>query len=68
MSDGWYDGRMPRRRPLAAPTETFPTFDEIARRAHELFLADGRCIERIFECWHRAEDELLDRAARRAIR
>lgn len=68
MTDGPYHGAPLRRRRLAPPAETFPTFDEIARRAYELFVADGKRIDRVFDCWERAEDELLDRAARRAIR
>lgn len=68
MTDGPYHGPPLRRRRLAPAVETFPTFDEIARRAHELFVAEGRRVDRVFDCWNRAEDELLDRAARRVIR
>ncbi len=67
MTDGPYHG--PRRRlRMVAPVDTFPTFDEIAHRAYEIFVAEGRHIERVFDCWDRAEQELLDRAARRVIR
>ena len=69
MTDGPHDDAPRRRRP-AAPlsVDAFPTFEEIARRAHELFVAEGRPIDRVFDCWSRAESELLDRAARRVIR
>jgi len=70
MTDGPFRGAPQRRRRSATlpPADVFPTFDEIACRAYELFLADGKKIERVFQCWYRAEDELLDRAARRVIR
>lgn len=38
-----------------------PTCDEIASRAYELFLADGRRLSRLAEHWQRAECELLER-------
>ena len=47
--------------------EAFPTIDKIAARAHELFVNGGRNIVCIPACWRAAEDELLDRAARRVI-
>ena len=68
MTDGPYHGPPLRRRRVTAPAETFPTFDEIARLAHQLFVAEGKRVDRVFDCWYRAEDELLDRAARRVIR
>ena len=58
----------PRRRRVARRDDVFPTFDEIAERAYELFVAEGKRVERVFECWQRAETELLERAARRVIR
>jgi hypothetical protein len=58
----------PRRRRVARTDNVFPTFDEIAARAYELFVAEGKRVERVFDCWQRAETELLERAARRAIR
>jgi hypothetical protein len=45
----------------------FPTPDEIASRAHALFVLDGRHLTKISEYWRRAEQELLDRGARRAL-
>jgi hypothetical protein len=57
-----------RRRRVARKDDVFPTFDEIAARAYELFVAEGKRVERVFDCWQRAETELLERAARRAIR
>jgi len=58
------DRRHQSNPPCADP---FPTVDEIADRAHILWIADGRRPDRIVACWRRAEDELLDRAARRVI-
>jgi hypothetical protein len=57
----------PRRSRSTRDRDVFPSFDEIAQRAHEIFVAQGKPIGRAVECWHLAEDELLDRAARRAI-
>lgn len=45
----------------------FPTSDQIAARAHELFVSGGRRLQQIPECWRAAEQELLDRAARRLL-
>lgn len=45
----------------------FPTPDEIASRAHALFVLDGRHLTKISEYWRRAEQELLDRGARRVL-
>jgi hypothetical protein len=67
---------MPRRRSWKRPqprsteraTADFPSTDEIASRAHELFIGNGRHMNRINEYWEQAEQELLDRAARRALR
>jgi hypothetical protein len=55
-----------RQRPLP-PLDRYPTTDEIARRAHDLFVAGGRRLTKIFEYWQRAEQELLDIAARRTL-
>jgi hypothetical protein len=46
-------------------TDPFPTTDEIAERAHELFISGGRRLTRIPEYWRTAEAELLQRAADR---
>jgi hypothetical protein len=46
----------------------FPTPDEIASRAHALFVLDDRHLTKISEYWRRAEQELLDRGARRSWR
>ena len=56
------------RRRRTAPIDLFPTFDEIAERAHELFVAEGKPVDRVFDCWSRAEAELLERAASKVIR
>ena len=45
----------------------YPTVDEIASRAHELFVSHGRRLNDIPEHWRAAEQELLERAARSAI-
>jgi hypothetical protein len=45
----------------------FPSADEIARQAHELFVSGGRQIARIPEYWRTAERELLQRAADRVV-
>ena len=45
----------------------YPTADEIAARAHELFTSDGRRVSMIREYWRAAERELLQRAADRFI-
>jgi hypothetical protein len=43
----------------------YPTADEIAERAHELFISGGRRIARIPDYWRMAEAELLTQAAQR---
>ena len=63
-------GRKRRRAHQARgvpPIDKFPTTDEIAARAHDLFVAGGRRLTKIFEHWQRAEQELLDLAARRTL-
>jgi hypothetical protein len=46
----------------AAHSRPFPTADEIAARAHELFTTGGRRIAMIPEYWRVAERELRQRA------
>ena len=65
MSDGPFFGPPRRRSRDRELNDVFPTALEIAERAYELCLADGRRGSEA-EYWHRAEDELLERAARRA--
>ena len=69
MSDGVSRGGHKRSSKSPQPAGVFPTFDEIARLAHDLYAAgrQGGTVS-IFECWRRAEDELLNRAAARATR
>ena len=43
----------------------YPTTDQIAERAHELFISGGRRVSMIREYWRAAERELLLRAADR---
>lgn len=57
----------PTKRSSKVPI-VFPTFDEIAWRAHEIFTSEAGRSLTIFECWRRAEDELLERAAARVVR
>jgi hypothetical protein len=45
----------------------FPTADQIAARAHTLFVSGGRRLTDLPEHWQRAEEELLDEAARRTL-
>ncbi|HMF99044.1 MAG TPA: DUF2934 domain-containing protein [Vicinamibacterales bacterium] len=75
MTDGPFFGssRRPPRTPRVprtrqSPPEVFPTPTEIADRAYELFRTVGRRGERAADYWRRAEDELLERAARRIVR
>ena len=60
-------GHQTRLSPVTFPADMFPTPDEIASRAHALFVLDGRHLTKISEYWRRAEQELLDRGARRAL-
>ena len=45
--------------------DVFPSFDEIAARAHQIFVHEGQKADGIFDCWRRAEHELLMQAALR---
>jgi hypothetical protein len=53
------------RRPFSR--SPFPSADEIAERAHDLFVTGGRRVARIPEYWRIAETELLERAAYRVL-
>jgi hypothetical protein len=55
-------------KPGTLDREPYPTADEIAARAHELFTSGGRRITLIPEYWRTAERELLARAATRVVR
>jgi hypothetical protein len=57
-------GRRPRRK-VEAPLSSFPGHDDIARRAHELWLSRGMGAGRDGDDWLQAERELLERAARK---
>jgi hypothetical protein len=46
----------------------YPTADEIAARAYELFVSGGRRVARLPEYWRKAETELLERAVERRRR
>jgi hypothetical protein len=60
---------MPRKssRSLNPPRAPFPTSDEIADRAYEMYLRDRTLNGNRGACWREAENELLERAARRVI-
>jgi len=55
------------RRNLTPDLDPFPSIDDIAERAHMLWIADGRRPDGIVACWRRAEDDLLERAAQRTV-
>ena len=60
--------RAPCRRRNAEPiVDPFPSIDDIAERAHFLWVTDGRHPDHVVACWRRAEDDLLERAAQRTI-
>jgi hypothetical protein len=53
--------------PVSFPTDIFPTAEEIALRAHALFMAEGQCPSKASGYWRQAEQELLDVGARRIL-
>ena len=57
-------GRRPRRK-VEAPLSSFPGHDDIARRAHELWVSRGMGAGLDCDDWLQAERELLERAARK---
>jgi hypothetical protein len=65
------DRRKPRpsysRRNVPSDLDPFPSLDDIAERAHMLWIAEGRRPDGVVACWRRAEDDLLDRAAQRTV-
>jgi hypothetical protein len=74
MTEGPFFGSSGRRRRRPEPFNMFPTADEIAERAYQLFAAEKSRVDdtadywrRLEDCWRRAENELLDRAARRVV-
>jgi hypothetical protein len=67
VTDGPYFGRPRRPTRAVQRAGVFPSAEDIARRADQLFVAGGRRVDSRPECWRRAEDELLDHAARRAL-
>jgi hypothetical protein len=52
---------------VTLPADIFPTPDEVTSRAHALLAAGGRRTAKISDYWRQAEQELLDRGARRAL-
>jgi hypothetical protein len=57
-----------RPRPADPPRELFPTSDEIFDRAREMSSQERTWGREYTRYWREAEDDLLDRAARRVIR
>jgi hypothetical protein len=66
MTDGAFFGR--RKTTAQRRSDPFPTFDHIAERTHRLLITRGNQVDRVFEYWREAEDELLDQAATRWLR
>jgi hypothetical protein len=56
----------PHSRRAAAPSP-YPSTDDIAARAHALFVRGGRILTLLPEYWRIAEAELLDAAAQRLL-
>jgi hypothetical protein len=52
---------------VSLPADIFPTPEEITSRAHALFVAGGRRRTKIPEYRLQAEQELLERGARRTL-
>jgi hypothetical protein len=52
------------RPAAAAPAPALPTHEEIARRAHEIFLARGGAPGRDMDDWLKAEQELTRSSSR----
>jgi hypothetical protein len=67
MADSPFRRHPVRRISGRRSVNSYPTTNEIAERAHQIFLSEGRRLDRLSECWRRAENELLDIAARRTI-
>ena len=56
------------KKPLRAPIDLFPTEEEIAQRAYELCFVVRMPCDNTLGYLHLAEQELLDRGARRALK
>jgi hypothetical protein len=59
--------RTDTRRSTPSPSDPYPSIDAITAHAHALFVAEGRHVDRLQTYWKIAEQELLERAASRAI-
>jgi hypothetical protein len=55
------NARRDRRRAGRDSDHRFPTANQIAERAHELFVSGGRRVSKIPEYWRTAEADLLNR-------
>jgi hypothetical protein len=51
----------------SSEVDPLPTSDDIAKRAHAIWIAHGRLTSRIEVYWRAAESELVDEAARRLL-
>jgi hypothetical protein len=60
-------GRRWSSSPVRFPTDIFPTAEEIALRAHAMFMAGGQRSSKASGYWRQAEQELLDVGARRIL-
>jgi hypothetical protein len=60
-------GRQANAGRSAPSRDPYPSIDAIAARAHELFVADGRRLDRLSTYWDLAAQQLLDYAASRTI-
>lgn len=56
-----------RSEKASVDVDVFPTREDISAYALKLFVASDRRLSR-HECWLRAEEQLLDHAARRVTR
>jgi hypothetical protein len=57
----------PASSPISFPIDIFPTAEEIALRAHALFMAGGQRSSKASGYWRQAEQELLEVGARRIL-
>ena len=58
-------GHMPQHPKL--PVAEYPTDEDISRRVYEMFLERHHADAEVDTCWCVAEEELLDREARRVL-
>jgi hypothetical protein len=56
---------MPKHQKL--PVAEYPTDEDISRRVYEMFLERHHAAHEVATCWSVAEEELLEREARRVL-